>query len=67
VADDHLQRALEHLHLGLDEEEVASSKERKRCSPAFQRRAPMAPVWSRVHLEKEVAVAVGPQLLLRDE
>jgi hypothetical protein len=68
VRQDHLQRALEELHLALDQQEVADLEGAEQVlagvpQPGVHRAGAVA----HVHLQVQVAVAVGAQLLVDDE
>src|SRR5437868_1279660 len=68
MAQDHLQGALKELHLPLDEKEIAGIEGAKQMfagipEPGTDRAGSVADL----ELEIEVAVAVGPELLVRDK
>ena len=60
--------ALEELHLALDEQEVAGvERAEERLAGVPQAGADAAGAVAQFELEVQVAVAVGPQLLVRDQ
>ena len=68
VAEDHLQGALEELHLALDEEEIAGLEGAEQLFAGVpEAGADGAGAVAQLQLEVEVAVAVGPQLLVGDQ
>jgi hypothetical protein len=65
VGQDHLQGALEELHLALDEQEVADVERAEQVLAGVPQPGVHGPAAvADVELQVEVAVAVGPQLLV---
>src|SRR5262249_9477376 len=68
MAEDELERALEELHLALNEQEVAGLEGAELLVAGVpQAGVDGAGAVAQVGLDVQVAVAVGPQLLLNDE